>query len=198
MSQRECDHLPLLAGLWKRLTYFKSFAGSQNQTLISPSWAHLCHLLPGQQCLDQGHFCPPKGTLANVCRHFWLSQMKWETENATNIFQMQKTASHYQGWHGWNGTRVEAEKPCASQTTLVFSKHARLSHRLLGLNTACFLHLDCPALLLCPRNDHLSSVIHSKCQLLYTVLSRSPKVGCSFWASRAFCAYLVKALATWP
>lgn len=38
----------------------------------------------------------------------------------------------------------------------LFSKHTRLSHMLLCLNIACFLYLECPALLLCLRNDHLS------------------------------------------
>lgn len=109
--------------------------------------------------LNQGYFCPPKGwTLANanVCvflLFFWLSKLKWEKGDALNILQYGRQPLTIKNYPVQMLIVLRLRNP-AVQSSL-FSKHARLSHMLLCLNIACFLYLECPALLLRLRNDHL-------------------------------------------
>lgn len=136
------------------LPCFKSFSGSQNATL--PSFSGLTSGIFSQcRCSQPGHFRPLKGHWPMCgdifgCHSWgWGREILLNTSKTEDSLSLQRiTWSKHQQCQDW-------EILLQPHQTMLFSTHVRLSHMLLCLYIGCFLYLECPTLLLCPRNDHV-------------------------------------------
>lgn len=163
------------------LPCFGSFSGSQNWTLNLLLWTHIYHLPPLQWFSTRG-ICVPQGMDTGQCQcvgFFGCHNSSGRKGMLLNILQCGRQPLTIKNYPVQMLTvlRLTVLRRNPAVPSSLFSKHTRLSHMLLCLNIACFLYLECPALLLCLRNDHLSVKIW---------LKMSPPLCCPFHISQGW------------
>lgn len=147
--------------------------------------------------LTRGISVPPRDIGQHLGDIFGCHNWSEERRILLNILQCKKTASHYTENYLIQMSVVSRLRNLASavQSSLWFSKHARLFHILLFLKINGFLYLECPSLPSRSRNDHLSSRIQFKMSSPLNCPFQNPQSQmCLLLSSQS----LIRALATQP
>lgn len=154
-----CSNLTLLAGLRK------SRSGAQN--------AHICHFPPVQLFSTRCVFIPLRDTGQYLGDIFGCHNWREGRRTLLNIIRCRRQPLTAQRiiWSKCQSCPVWEIPPPWHQTLGCSLNMPDFYHTLLSLNICCFLSLECPALFLGSRNDHLSFRIQ---------LRMSPPLCCPF------------------